>query len=120
MVSSSPTLIEPSIKVPVTTVPKPFTEKARSTFKRAGKSSLVSLMLAIFSSKSVFNSSIPSPAIASVSIIGAFSNAVPKNCSLISSNTINFKSSSAPSTLVKTIIKSSIPSKFKTSTCSRV
>ena len=104
----------------MTTVPNPFTEKLRSTFRRGGNldaSRVIWLQRSVISAR---NWSIPISAKASVAIIGASAKAVPWNCSRISSCTISSKISSTPSTFVKTMMKFSIPKRRKIFACSDV
>ena len=113
-------LILPSIKVPVTTVPKPFTENTLSILSLAGECSFLSSMSLLILSIFFISSSIPFLDIESTSTISASSKNVTLVFCLISSFTSCLNSSSTVCYFVNTIIPFFIFKKDNISKCSIV
>ena len=112
--------MRPATSVPVTTVPKPFIEKARSIGRRAapsaGRCRTCDTCPAIASRRA----SRPSPVAAETSITGADSRNEPLTSAATSSRTSARVSASARSALVSTTMPRGMRSRRQMSKCSRV
>ena len=107
----SPTRKVPAASVPVTTVPAPFTLKARSTHRRTGACASGTGTAARTSSSACRSAAMPSPVGADTGIMGASASGVPASCVRISA----VRSTVARSLRVSAIMPCSTPSARKAS-----
>ena len=118
---SSPTCKGPSSSVPVTTVPKPPTEKARSIGKRGTPAATVRVGTSSSKRSSAWsNSAMPAPVRAETGTIGAKASTESRKPSRTSSIIKSRHSASTRSHLVNTISACSMPSKSIIWRCSMV
>ena len=116
----SSTRIDPSVSVPVITVPNPFIVKTRSTGNRKRPSDPRGSVSRAASARACFKASRPVPVVLLTGIIGAFSRNDPATNSSTSSLTNSKISSSTRSALVSAITPRRTPSRRQISKCSRV
>ena len=117
---SSPTPIEPSTSVPVTTVPKPLIVNTRSTGSRGRPESGRSGELARSWSRAATSSGSPVPVTAETASTGEPSSDVPLTAAVTSSLTRLSHSPSTRSALVSTTRPRRTSSRSTMSRCSRV
>ena len=116
--SSSPVVMVPPVRVPVTTVPAPGATKDRSTHRRGRPASLAGGVRASIRSRAATKSSMPVPEMLSVATISAPARNVPAKWSETSRRAISANSSSTRSTLVSTTSPLSMPSSSRMRRCS--
>ena len=116
----SPTASAPSMRVPVTTVPKPSTENTRSMGRRKGMRRFFSDACRTSSRRFFFSSGRPSPVRAETAWTGLPSRKVPAVWAFTSSRTISTHSGSTMSHLVNTTRPSRMPSRERMPRCSTV
>ncbi len=122
-VSASPSAIVPERIVPVTTVPKPFSEKARSTGRSSGPSAGRSGTSAASAASASTSAGSPSRVRAETGTIAADSRKVPAQAARISSSSSGSQSAPRPgrrSLFVTTTTPRETPSSLQMSRCSRV
>ena len=117
---SSPTLIDPSTRVPVTTVPNPLMRKTRSMGRRGRPRSGRGSAWSRSASRAVTSSGMPSPVTAETSTMRAPSSDVPRSTLTTSCLTSSSQSGSTRSRLVSTTRPRFTSRRSSTSTCSRV
>ena len=117
---SSPTLIDPSASVPVTTVPKPLMVNTRSIGSRARPESARPAAVSSNESSVEISSRRPSPLTEETATTGAISRDIPLTAARTSSSTRLRHSSSTRSTFVRTTMPLRTSSRSMMSRCSRV
>ena len=110
----------PLHRVPVTTVPVPFTVKARSIGRRTRSAASRAGTLRAAAARAARNSGSPAPVMAEQATIGAPSSGEPATSARTSSVSIASHSASTRSLLVSAMTPARTPSRVRMARCSRV